>query len=198
MKHLLIATGNLHKLAEIQDLFNDPETGLVGFRDMDKDAPEVEETGVTFEENAIIKAVAYAAFYQCWTLADDSGIEVDALDGAPGVYSARYAGVHGDDLANNLKLLADMEGVSERSARFRCAIAISSPSGETQVVDGTVEGQLALTETGDHGFGYDSMFIPDGHQQSFGELPPEIKREISHRSEAVKAAASMWQNMQIG
>lgn len=195
MRTLLIATGNAHKLREIQELFDDPETELSGFGDLDGAPPEVEETGVTFAENAEIKAREYARHYGCWTLADDSGIEVDALDRAPGVYSARYAGVHGDDAANNRKLLADMRGVENRTARFRCAIVICSPEGEVVHVDGTVEGRLADVETGEHGFGYDPMFVPDGYEESFGVLDPAIKREISHRSRAVRAAAAAWKNL---
>ena len=195
MRTLLIATGNAHKLGEIRELFDDPDTELLGFGDFDPPPPEVEETGATFAANAEIKALAYARHYNEWALADDSGIEVDALGGAPGVFSARFAGTHGDDAANNRRLLADMRGRADRAARFRCAIVIASPGGATHHVDGTVEGRIAESETGDHGFGYDPLFIPDGHRESFGVLPPGIKRAISHRARAVRAAAGLWRGL---
>jgi len=189
---LLIATGNQHKLEEIRGLFHVEGVELIGLTDLEGDVPDIEETGLTFESNAILKAAGLATFANMWALADDSGIEVDALDGAPGIYSARYAGVHGDDSANNRKLLADMEGQPNRSSRFRCAIALSDPQGNSETVSGAVEGQLDVKQTGDHGFGYDSMFIPDGHEESFGVLPPSIKEAISHRSRAVAAALETW------
>jgi XTP/dITP diphosphohydrolase len=188
---ILLATGNAHKLGEILDLMNIPGLELIGLSEF-PDAPEVEETGVTFEENAALKAREYAAFANMWTLADDSGIEVDALDLAPGVHSARYAGVHGADDANNEKLLADMKGKRDRRGRFRCVLALSSPEGKVETVSGSVEGTIDSRCTGDHGFGYDVLFIPEGHTESFGVLPAEVKRDISHRAAACKKGVEKW------
>lgn len=191
---LLIATGNAHKLEEIRQLFAVPGIELIGLSDLPEPAPEVPETGLTFEANALQKAVGYAAFANMWALADDSGLVVDALDGEPGIYSARYAGTHGDDAGNNRKVLEKLVGVpaSERGGRFVCAVAIAHPDGTTRVLEAACEGRIDLEETGDHGFGYDPMFIPEGHEQSFGVLDAAIKAEISHRSKAVRAAADAW------
>jgi len=197
---LLIATGNAHKLEEIRQLFSVPGIDLIGLSDLPEPAPEVPETGLTFEANALQKAVGYAAFADMWALADDSGLVVDALDGEPGIYSARYAGTHGDDAGNNRKVLEKLVGVpdSERGGRFVCAVAIAHPDGTTRVLEAACEGRIDHEETGDHGFGYDPMFIPEGHAQSFGVLDAAIKAEISHRSKAVRAAADAWSELLLG
>jgi len=191
---LLIATGNAHKLAEIKTLFVQAGVELIGLADVPGLPPDIEETGSTFEANALLKAHGYAAFADMWALADDSGLVVDALDGAPGIYSARYAGTHGDDDGNNRKLLEELEGVpnEQRTGRFVCAVALAHPDGRERVLEAACEGHIDHGETGDHGFGYDPLFIPEGHSQSFGVLDPAIKAQISHRSKAVRAAADAW------
>ena len=188
---IVLASKNAHKLEEIRELLQIPGVEFVGL-DAWPDMPEVVEDADTFEGNGVKKAVETAAFTGEWCLADDSGLEVDALGGAPGVYSARYAGVHGDDDANNLKVLADMEGQSERTARFVCALALSNPQGEHRVLRGTVEGTIDQACSGSNGFGYDVLFIPEGHEQTFGVLDPSIKAGMSHRANACRAAAVAW------
>lgn len=186
-KKLLIATRNRKKLQEIQEILAHPGLTLV---DVDEvgDLPDVEEDGVTFEANAMKKARVLAHASGMLTLADDSGLEVDALNGAPGVYSARYAGEPSNDAANNAKLMAALEGVENRRARFRCVIALATPDGVCSTVDGCCEGRIATRPGGAGGFGYDPLFIPDGYTQSFGELGAEIKHRISHRGAALRAA----------
>lgn len=189
---ILLATGNAHKLKEIMELINIEGLELLGLDTFDN-VPDVEETGITFEENAIIKAREYARFSGMWTLADDSGIEADALNGEPGVYSARYAGVHGADDANNEKLLREMADKDDRRGRFLCVLALSSPDGETvDTVSGAVEGVIDHQCTGRNGFGYDPLFIPLGHELSFGQLDPFIKQQISHRAAACQLASEKW------
>lgn len=186
---LLVATRNQGKVAELRRMLREHE--LIGLPD---DAPEVEETGATFEDNAILKASAYAAHTGLPTLADDSGLEVDALEGAPGVHSARYAGTHGDDAANNRKLVTALQGVpeSERGGRFVCALAFVDPSdGTTHVVRGVIEGTLLDAERGDGGFGYDPLFLPIGETRTTAEMPAGEKNQISHRAKAV-AAMTRW------
>ena len=187
---LLIATHNAGKVAELlplmrslplrlQSLANFPEIG------------EVEETGETFAENASFKAQAYAKQSQLWTLSDDSGLEVDALGGAPGVYSARYGGA-GLTFNERIKLLLEELSRSEsadRRARFVCVIAIADPRGEiVNLSTGICDGTIAHAPRGTNGFGYDPVFVPDGYEQTFGELSTEIKERISHRARALAAA----------
>lgn len=149
------------------------------------ESAEVEETGATFEENAVLKASGYAAALNLPAIADDSGLEIDALGGRPGVYSARYGGEQ-LSFAEKMKLvLAEMEasGSGDRTARFRSVIAISDARGEIVTIsNGVCEGMIAQNPRGKGGFGYDPIFIPDGFDQTFGELPDEIKAEISHRA----------------
>lgn len=188
---LLIATGNAHKLREIRQIFNLPGLDILGM-DSFPDAPEVVEDGETFEANAVKKAITLCRETGLWTLADDSGLEVDALDGAPGVYSARYAGEHGDYLANNNKLLDELAGVGDRTARFRCAIALASPGGDVRVVESSCEGRIGYEPRGSEGFGYDPLFIPDGYDVTFSEMSAENKNAISHRGKALARARSEW------
>jgi len=150
-------------------------------------APEVEETGTTFRENAELKATALADHLDRWVLADDSGLEVDALDGAPGVLSARYAGRHGDDEANNRKLLEAIRDrpEAERTARFRCAIALARPGRVLLTVEGKCEGLVAFEPRGGEGFGYDPVFIYPPAGKTFGELDPVLKNQVSHRGAAL-------------
>ena len=191
--NLLIATGNQHKFREISTILAAPHLSVLSLRQL-PDAPLVVEDGLTFEANAIKKAVVLARFSGMWTLSDDSGLEVDALHGAPGVFSARYAGEPTDDAANNRKILMTMAGVADRQARFRCVIALSDPAGTVRTVSGACEGRLLQAIQGAGGFGYDPLFVPEGYSQSFAELSPEIKNTISHRAHALKAALAAWRD----
>ena len=188
---LVIATRNKHKLEEIREIFHIPMLDVVSAFDF-PDVPDVVEDGETFEANAIKKAVTLAKATGLWALADDSGLEVDALNGEPGVYSARYAGEPVSPPANNRKLLAALKNVTNRKARFRCVVALSSPSGETRVVDGRCEGTIGFEERGSKGFGYDPLFIPDGHTVTFAEMDGAAKHAISHRGRALRSAAAQW------
>ena len=191
---LVIATRNRHKLDEIRAILHQPSLEIVSAFDF-PDIPDVVEDGATFEANAVKKAVTLATATGCWALADDSGLEVDALSGEPGVYSARYAGEPVSYKANNEKLLANLETVGDRTARFRCVIALSSPSGAARTVEGSVEGTIGFEERGTGGFGYDPVFIPEGHTLTFAELEPEAKHAISHRGRALRVAAERWGRM---
>ncbi|MCK5851358.1 MAG: non-canonical purine NTP pyrophosphatase, partial [Kiritimatiellae bacterium] len=156
---LFIATANEHKLSEICAIFRLPSLELKSMKDF-PDLPEVIEDGATFEDNAIKKAVTIARLTEMWTIADDTGLEVDALGGEPGVYSARYAGEPVSYEANNAKLLSALVGTKDRTARFRCVIALSSPSGDARTVEGRCEGSIIDALRGDGGFGYDPLFEP--------------------------------------
>jgi XTP/dITP diphosphohydrolase len=191
---LFIATGNEHKLVEIRAIFSVPGLKLLDMNDYD-DVPEVEEDRDSFIGNAVKKAVEMSAFSGHWALADDSGLEVDALGGAPGVYSARYAGEDVNYQANNEKLLRELDGVTNRSARFRCAIALCSPDGDVKTVDGCCEGSIAIGLSGDSGFGYDPLFIPAGGIRTFAELSEQEKNSISHRAVALANARRAWHEL---
>lgn len=188
---LIIATGNAHKLEEIRAILTLPGLELVGL-DAVPNAPEVEEDRDTFEGNAIKKAATLATFTGKWALADDSGLEVDALAGAPGVYSARYAGEPADYAANNVRLLRELTGITDRTARFRCVMALCSPDGDTHTVEGRCEGHIADAERGKGGFGYDPLFIPENYDVTFAEMPASAKNAISHRGRALAKAAEEW------
>jgi XTP/dITP diphosphohydrolase len=188
---IVIATRNKHKLEEIRAIFHQPKLELVCALDY-PDVPDVAEDGETFEANAIKKAVSLAKATGLWSLADDSGLEVDALGGAPGVYSARYAGEPVSYPANNRKLLKELEQNPNRSARFRCVIALSSPDGKARTVDGRCEGVIAHEERGKQGFGYDPLFIPDGFSKTFAEMDADSKNAISHRGRALQKAMETW------
>jgi len=153
-----------------------------------KEVGDIEETGETFEENAGIKASHAARATGLWTLGEDSGIVVDALGGAPGVLSARYAGVHGDDVGNNRKLIADLQGVENRAARYVCALALANSEGEVvATVHGVSEGRIIDEPRGSAGFGYDPYFVPEGETRTNAELSGNEKSAISHRGRAVRA-----------
>jgi non-canonical purine NTP pyrophosphatase (RdgB/HAM1 family) len=179
---LTLSSGNAHKAEEIREMLGIPLRSLKEVSGV----PEFEETGETFEENARIKARGLADYLGGWALADDSGLAVDALDGAPGVYSARYAGRHGDDAANNRKLLEDLADKTDRSAGFVCVLALCGPGGEEWVIRGECRGRMAHVPRGEGGFGYDPLFIPDGYEQSFAELGAEVKNRLSHRAVALQ------------
>lgn len=150
--------------------------------------PQPEENGATFADNAIIKAKYYSTQTKLWSLADDSGLEVDALGGRPGVYSARYAGTEASDDERNSLLLSELKDVneSERTARFVCVLAFCSPEEELiKITKGVCEGRIALEAKGSNGFGYDPLFVPSGFDQTFGDLPSDIKQKFSHRALAL-------------
>ncbi len=178
---IYVATHNAHKLREIGEIL--PGVALV------PDDPAAEETAATFEGNALVKVRAIAARHAgAWCLADDSGLEVDALGGAPGVRSARYAGEPGSTPANNALLLKNLQGVRNRAARFVCAVALVDPAGREHVVRGECPGRIAAAPSGAGGFDYDPLFVPDGHAASFADLGAAEKNAISHRARALAAA----------
>ncbi len=189
--NVVIASRNAHKIREITTIFRCPSVDFVGLDDF-PGAPEVEEDGKTFQANAVKKALSIALFTRHWTLADDSGLEVDALDGSPGVLSARYAGEHVSYEDNNSKLLEALKGHTNRAARFRCVIALASPRGRTQVVEGVCEGVIIDELRGKGGFGYDPLFAPKGYARTFAEMDPSTKNDISHRALALKLAREAW------
>jgi XTP/dITP diphosphohydrolase len=194
MQTLLVATWNTHKTKEIGQILG---SGW-NVRDLTTlvDAPKVEETGSTFAENAALKAVAISESFPELVLADDSGLAVDALNGEPGVYSARFAGEEATDAQNRSKLIGVLKTLPAREfpARFQCEMVLAS-KGEIQgSFSGTVEGIVVPCERGDHGFGYDSMFIPAGYTQTFAELPSEIKNSLSHRARALAQVVAFLQN----
>ncbi|GAA4628073.1 RdgB/HAM1 family non-canonical purine NTP pyrophosphatase [Cellulomonas oligotrophica] len=189
---LVLATHNAHKVGELRAILHPalpdlPEAAVVGARDVH--APEPVEDGVTFEENALIKARALAAATGLVAVADDSGLAVDVLGGAPGIFSARWAGRHGDDAANLALLLAQLADIApaHRGARFVCAAALVTPDGHEHVVRGTLEGTLATAPRGSHGFGYDPVLVPRGQERTCAELSPQEKNAISHRGQAFRA-----------
>ncbi len=185
---LLIATKNVGKIRELKNLLQDIPLRL---RSLDEFANIVEakETGADFAENAVLKAQSYALQTNLWTLADDSGLEVEALGGAPGAFSARYGGKNADDGEKISKLLEELRETKDktRQARFVCVIAIADEKGEIKfLAEGACSGKIAEITSGSNGFGYDPIFIPEGFNKTFGELSGEIKREISHRARALK------------
>lgn len=188
---LIIATRNRHKVTELQSLLNLPGLELVCAADL-PGAPEVEEDGATFEANAIKKAVTLARFSGSWALADDSGLEVDALGGAPGVQSARYAGPAARDADNLQKLIAAMAGRADRRARFRCVLALADPQGTARTVAGCCEGVLETAPRGAGGFGYDPLFVPEGETRTFAEMGAAEKNGRSHRGRALAEARRQW------
>jgi XTP/dITP diphosphohydrolase len=189
---LLIASRNEKKKRELLQIIDASDLEIITLREI-PEAPEVEEDGVTFRENAIKKAKEIAEFTGIVTLADDSGLEVDALGGRPGVYSARFAGEPSDDEKNNRKLLEMLAEVpaKERTARFRCVIALASPNGRIETAAGACEGRIGFSPGGEGGFGYDPLFIPDGFNLTFAELSPEVKNRISHRGKALQEVSKI-------
>jgi XTP/dITP diphosphohydrolase len=191
---LAFATHNTHKAGEVRAIL---VAALQGFRPEhlvtsgEIDAPEPLEDGASFEENALIKARALAAGTGLVAIADDSGIAVDVMNGAPGIFSARWAGRHGDDVANLDLLLAQLAEVrpDDRGAAFVCAAAAVHPDGRELVKVGRLRGVLVETPRGENGFGYDPIFVADGHTLTNGELDPEAKNAISHRGQAFRALA---------
>ncbi|HOJ32493.1 MAG TPA: RdgB/HAM1 family non-canonical purine NTP pyrophosphatase [Candidatus Hydrogenedentes bacterium] len=183
---IVIATTNSDKFREIEGLLRDDAPFVFRCLNDYPPLPEPEEDGKTFFENALKKALYYCHELKLPCVCDDSGLEVEALNGAPGVHSARYAGVPSSSERNNEKLLEQLRGVAEndRRARFVCCAMICFPDGRIHAETGTVEGRIADRCRGNHGFGYDPLFIPEGYNLTFGELDPEIKKAISHRARA--------------
>jgi XTP/dITP diphosphohydrolase len=187
---IAIATRNAHKLRELERICADWPTEWVTVTNHDLTAfPDVEETGDTYLDNALLKARAVAAALEIPALADDSGIEVDALGGKPGVRSARYAGQGASDERNLQELIRAIRGVpaSGRTARYRCVAALALPDGTVMHADGTCEGSLTKDPRGDGGFGYDPIFVPAGWERTMAELAPEEKDRISHRGRAFRS-----------
>lgn len=194
---LLVATNNRGKLEEYRQLLGDLTVELASPAD-ECIALEPDETGTTFEENAIIKAQAFAEVCHLPTLADDSGLEIDALDGAPGTMSARYGGTARDqDKKRYALVLEQMEGVpdSRRTARFRCVLALAVPGRPIRTTQGTVEGYITRSPAGDHGFGYDPIFFIPEYGCTMAELDPATKNSISHRGRALKAALPLLREL---
>ena len=190
MKQLIVASGNAHKVEEFDGLLQ--ASGFEVFSaKICGGMPDVLEDGDTFGANARIKALALRAIApkEAWIVSDDSGLEVDALGGAPGIYSARYAGEDASDLGNLNKLLLELEkqAAAKRSARFRCVLCLIDPSGREQFFDGACEGTIAKAPAGTKGFGYYPVFVPKGHRASFAELGEATKSKLSHRALAVLA-----------
>jgi XTP/dITP diphosphohydrolase len=189
---LVLATANQHKLAELARILAAGRAGvdLTGVAEF-PGAPQVAETGATFAENALVKARSMAAFTGLPAVAEDSGLCVDALNGMPGVLSARWTGRHGDDAGNLRLVLAQVADVPDdrRGAHFACAAALVLPSGREHVSEGTVYGNLTRKPRGAGGFGYDPIFVPDGSELTTAQMSPEAKDAISHRGRALRALA---------
>ncbi|MDL5142390.1 XTP/dITP diphosphatase [Bacillus atrophaeus] len=192
MKEAIIATHNPGKVKEFKDIlapkgYDVKSLADIGFLE------EIEETGHTFEENAVLKAEAVAKAVNKMVIADDSGLSVDNLGGSPGVYSARYAGEQKDDTENINKVLKELKGIEkeQRTARFRCALAVSIPGEETKTVEGHVEGYIAEEPKGENGFGYDPIFIVKDKDKTMAELTSDEKNKISHRANALKKLSQL-------
>ncbi|ANW20019.1 RdgB/HAM1 family non-canonical purine NTP pyrophosphatase [Streptomyces clavuligerus] len=194
MTRIVLATRNAGKITELRQILADARLPheLVG-TDAYPDIPDVKETGVTFAENALLKAHTLARATGLPAIADDSGLCVDVLGGAPGIFSARWAGAHGDDAANLALLLAQLSDIApeHRAAQFFCAAALALPDGTERVAEGRLLGTLRTTPTGTGGFGYDPILQPEGEARTAAELSPEEKNAISHRGKAFRALVPM-------
>lgn len=195
---VVLATRNQHKVAELRRILAaaDLEVELVGV-DKFPDLPDVAETGSSFAANALLKARDVAARTGCIAIADDSGLCVDALNGMPGILSARWAGTHGDDAANLSLVLAQLIDIppSRRGAAFQCAAAVATPQGEERVVEGVLTGSLVDAPRGANGFGYDPIFVPTGYIVTTAELTPQEKDAISHRGQAFRALVPVLRDL---
>ena len=192
---LILATRNQGKVRELTNMLygeasSKQQIEVISLENY-PDAPEVIEDGKTYAENAVKKASVIAAYTSHLTLADDAGLEVDALDGAPGINSKRWAGENATDETRIAKLLEALEGASNRRARFIAAIAVVHPNSNPEVVLGVCEGHIRHDPVGESGFGYDPVFVPDGYHQTFAELGEEIKNRMSHRAKALKQAIAL-------
>ena len=196
---LVVATRNRHKTREIQNILG-PDFMV---RDLaDTEVPEIRENGTSFEENAKLKALVASRQLPGLVIADDSGLEVNDLGGAPGIYSARYAGANATNSEKIDKLLRELVRVRVtdhgRRARFRCVVALARNGDLLGIFEGKIEGKISDTARGDSGFGYDPIFIPDGFEQTFGELPEEVKNTISHRAKAISGVAEKLKRLEFG
>ncbi|QDP40779.1 XTP/dITP diphosphatase [Radiobacillus deserti] len=187
MEKLLIATKNKGKVKDFKGLFSRYGIEVYSLLDLEDEIPDVEETGSTFEENAALKAETIAGLFQMPVLADDSGLEVAALDGRPGIYSARYAGEEKSDQANIEKVLQELQEVpdEQRTAQFVCVLALAQPGKDTMFKRGTCKGTIIRNPRGNNGFGYDPVFVPSGYEETMAQLQPEDKNKISHRHHAL-------------
>lgn len=188
MFSLVLGSHNAKKLDELRGLLPAEAIELHSLAET-AGAVEVAETGTTFRENAALKATEQAQHLGRWVLAEDSGISVDALDGRPGVYSARFAGLHSDDRANNDRLLQELAGIPEakRTAHYTCQLCLADPEGNIRLEGtGTCHGRIGFAPQGDSGFGYDPLFIIHEYHQTFGQLGPVVKRVLSHRARALR------------
>lgn len=193
MRQVVLATKNLGKIKEFERLLGEfaSDIQVLGLKDF-PDLPEVEETGDSFESNSLLKAEAIARYTKLPALADDSGICVEVLNGEPGIFSARWAGVHGDDQANNQKLLSQLASEINRNAKFRCVVTLVVPKGDKELIlveSGEVHGKIVDSPRGEGGFGYDPIFQPNGSNLTFGEFPHGEKDKISHRGQALRKIA---------
>ena len=192
-QRLVLATRNQGKIVELRRILNAISNGTIELVSVDQypDIADVEETGSTFEENALLKAVAICDATGLLALADDSGLSVDALGGAPGIFSARYAGKHGDDTANLNKVLVELNGIEDakRSAHFTCVTALVMPDGRKVTKAGEFHGFIAHAPVGEHGFGYDPIFIPQGSSITSAQMSPHEKDLRSHRGISLRAIA---------
>jgi XTP/dITP diphosphohydrolase len=187
---IVLATRNRGKIRELARIFTQelPEVELIG-TDAFPELADVAETEDSFEGNALLKARTVSDFTNLPAIADDSGLAVDHLGGAPGIHSARYSGIHGDDEANLQKVLKEMEGVVNRRAQFVCAAAFVAPNGHQKILRAEMVGDLITAPRGSNGFGYDPIFVPEGQSQTTGEMDPALKDSISHRGKAMRALA---------
>jgi XTP/dITP diphosphohydrolase len=196
---LVVATRNGHKTREIQHILG-PEFKISDLR-AHPEVSEIVESGTSFEENAKLKALAASTQLPALVIADDSGLEVDALGGAPGIYSARYAGANATEKDKIEKLLGELERVraadDRRRARFRCVLALARKGNLVGTFEGIVQGRIADEMRGESGFGYDPIFVPEGFEQTFGELPNETKNAISHRAKAIRALADTLRQFEV-
>ncbi len=192
-QRLVLATRNQGKILELRRILDQISQGAIELVSVDqyRDIPDVEETGSTFEENALLKATAICGATGLPAIADDSGLCVDALAGAPGIFSARYSGVHGDDIANLNKVLEELKGVDEanRTAHFTCVTALVMPDGQKVTKAGEFHGSIARAPIGEHGFGYDPIFLPRGSSITSAQMSAEEKDLVSHRGISLRAIA---------
>lgn len=196
MLKVVLATGNEDKVREITDILAPHGFEVISLREF-PEIGEIIEDGATFRENAMIKATAVSRYTGLLALADDSGLEVDALDGAPGIYSSRFAGKEKDDQANNRKLLDLLSGIplERRTARFQCVVAIAEPDGWVHIAEGFCEGIIVEEPRGQGGFGYDPLFYVPAYERTFAELDPAIKNRISHRAKALEGAVDILSDL---
>lgn len=195
---VVVATTNAGKFREVVSILSDLRISFLSLTSLHGYTPPV-EVGVTYAENAAAKAAAVAQFSGCWALADDSGLEVDALGGQPGVYSSRYLSPTASDLERNQRILALLKGVphSRRNARFQCVVALAGPDGELNLAHGSCGGMIAEVPSGDSGFGYDPIFIVPGLGATMASLPPDVKNRVSHRARALENMKPLLQRLSL-